>query len=717
MMNSGVRVPHSIEILYGGGLALACNLNGELYQEELHGLFAADTRVLSTYRIGIAGQAWHLLGRSRPDHHRAQWEFQNPLLRGPTGEIAAGSLHLRLARRVDGLLRDDVHVRSFLPHAVRVRLTFLLDADFADIFEVRSGAFPPRLNIARVARGPAIALHYERKGFRRGLQISFQSNSAPPIFTGSLVTFELALSPAAEWTCRIDAVPELGSAMASAVLPPPPDPRTAEPRGVPEAGRLVLVADPLVARPFARGRADLHSLAVLQPAAPPYVVAGVPWFFTLFGRDPLVTALMAGLDGSWLAEGTLAALGPLQATQRDDFRDAEPGKLPHELRRGELAARSAIVQSPCYYGAHDVPALYCLALWQAWRWTGARRLLDTHLGTARAALRWCEELGDRDGDGLLEYATRSPQGYYNQSWKDAGDAILDEDGRIAALPLATVELQGYFFAACLAMAELLDEQGDASEAERLRRVARALRARVEEHFWLKDQGFYAVALDGRKRPVTSVTSNPGHLLWCGLPTRARATAVATRLLQPDLFSGWGLRTLSSRHRAYNPLAYQRGSVWPHDTALAAAGLWRYGLHEPAGILLRSLLEAATAFEAERLPELFCGLDRADGLPVPYEDANSPQAWAAAAPVLAVQLFLGLVPDAPRGRCFLAPRLPEWLPRLELRGIAIGRGRLDVAIARRGPDTVIEQLRCEDLAVIQGTVEAPLWGQPRRDEPQ
>ena len=289
----------------------------------------------------------------------------------------------------------------------------------------------------------------------------------------------------------------------------------------------------------------------------------------------------------------------------------------------KLSSRSAgaIPHTP-YYGTHDAPALYCLALWQAWRWTADRDLLASHLGPAEAALRWCDELGDRDGDGLQEYSTRSKKGYRNQGWKDAGDAIVHADGRLAEPPLATVELQGYLFAARLAMAELFAEQGDRAAAERLRRAADELRALVEDRFWLADEAFYALALDRDKRPVGAVSSNPGHLLWCGLPSSARAAAMAERLLAPDLFSGWGLRSLSSRNPAYNPLSYQRGSVWPHDTALAAAGLWRYGQRAAASALLRSVLEAAAAFEGEQLPELFAGLDRRHGPPVPYEAANT-----------------------------------------------------------------------------------------------
>src|SRR5436305_5170027 len=236
--------------------------------------------------------------------------------------------------------------------------------------------------------------------------------------------------------------------------------------------------DPLLERPFTQGLADLHALAIPQAEHPPYIAAGVPWFLTLFGRDPLVAALLSGLGGAWSAKGALSALAELQASRRDDWRDAEPGKLRHECRRGELASRNRIPFAPAYYGTHDAPALYCLTLWHAWRWTGDVKLLKKHLGTARAAIRWCDERGDRDRDGLLEYETRSPKGYRNQSWKDAGDAVVHADDRQADLPLATVELQGYLFAARLAMAELLAAQGERAEAEWLRDAASRLRDTV-----------------------------------------------------------------------------------------------------------------------------------------------------------------------------------------------------------------------------------------------
>ncbi|HEU5382526.1 MAG TPA: glycogen debranching N-terminal domain-containing protein [Ktedonobacteraceae bacterium] len=699
------RVPPPYLVLWGGGVALACGLDGQVLAEELHGLFAGDTRVLSTYQMLVSGQSWRLLGRSHFGHGTAQWEYQNTPLRDALGEIGDGTLLLTLRRRVDQALHDDLRLQAFAQRPVKLQVTLQLDADFADLFEVKSQSLPPRVNVRRATQQNYVALSYEKEGFRRGLQINLTPAFGQPVFVGTRIVFELLLDHGAEWTCCVEARPEVDGTLFEFAG----DPHQSETDPVSEARPLSIRTDPLLESPFTQGRADLHALAIPQAEHPPYIAAGVPWFLTLFGRDSLIPALMAGLDGVWSAKAALSALGPLQATERDDWRDAEPGKLLHECRRGELARRNRIPFAPAYYGAHDVPALYCLALWQAWRWSGDEQVLKDHLDAARAALHWCDKLGDRDGDGLLEYETRSSKGYRNQSWKDAEDAVVHADGKQAELPLATVELQGYLFAARLAMAELLEVVGEQAEAEHLHQTAEKLRDLVEARYWLEEKGFYAFALDGRKRQVAGISSNPGHLLWCGLPAPARAAALAERLLKPDLFSGWGLRTLSSENPAYNPLSYQRGSVWPHDTMLAAAGLWHYGHHKEASTLIRAILEAACAFEDARLPELFCGLPRSHDLPVPYAQANIPQAWAAAAPIMAAHLFLGLVPDAPHGRCFISPWLPEWLPRLEVRGVAIGDGSLEIVIVRRDTETVIEHLESQKIDVMEATVEAPLWG--------
>jgi glycogen debranching enzyme len=697
-------VAHPLEILFGGGAALTCGLDGELHADQLHGLFAGDTRVLSTYRLSVGGHPWQTLSRSRPDPSTAQWDLQNPELRVAGQELPEGTIHLRVRREVNGGLRDQLRVTSYHDRPVAIRLAVQIDADFADLFEVKDGTVPPRLSAGREIDGGEIRFSYRHGGFARGLRVRFAAPGPPPTFVGSQVVFDVHLAPQEPWCCTIDAVPELDG-----------HPVDAGHDGVvlaPAAARPGISADPLLAAPFRRAVDDLDRLMLDDGDGHGggFAAAGAPWFFTLFGRDALVTALMAGLAGDGHVRGALAALARTQAHRRDDYRDAEPGKIVHEVRHGELAYSGRIPHSP-YYGTHDAPELFVLALWHAYRFTGDRGLLDRYLPAATAALAWCDELGDLDGDGLLEYRTHSRRGYRNQGWKDSGDAIVDEDGRLAEPPVATVELQGYWYAARLAMAEMAEAVGQVDEAATQRVAAATLRIRVEEQYWLEEAGTYALALDADKRPIRSVSSNPGHLLWCGLPAPERAARLAERLLEPDLFSGWGLRTLAASHRCFNPLSYQRGSVWPHDGALAAAGLLRYRLRVPAARILGGLLHAAARFEDARLPELFCGFPREAGPPVPYPRANVPQAWSAAVPLLVAQLLLGLVADAPRGQLWLDPWLPPWLPALELRNLRIGDGLLSVRLRRGRAGAIIDRAEHPSLRIERGAPAAPLWGAP------
>jgi glycogen debranching enzyme len=440
---SDLRVPHPIEVLHGHGVALACGVDGDLHADELHGLFAADTRVLSTLRTTIGGQKWQLLSRLRIGHDAARWRFQSPRLGGPRESIPEGCLFLDLERRVAGALHDDLTITSFAPDPVRTTLALQVDADFADVFEVRQqGHMPPRLAVSRIPTPTGLALGFERGDVQRGLRVTISGPADPLHVVGSLLLFDLALDRGEEWRLCLHAEPEVDRAVMRFVG----DPHEPESPARPEQPRIRVRAAPVLEQPFDAGLADLDALALPNGDAPSYLAAGAPWFYTLFGRDSLLPAIIAGAAGSWSARGALAALAPLQAADREDWRDAEPGKLPHEVRRGELA-RFDLIPHARYYGAHDVPSLFCLALWNAWRWTADRELLEAHIGTAQAALRWCDRLGDRDGDGLQEYGTRSRKGYYNQSWKDAGDAIVDLDGEIAELPLATLELQGYLYAA------------------------------------------------------------------------------------------------------------------------------------------------------------------------------------------------------------------------------------------------------------------------------
>jgi glycogen debranching enzyme len=376
-MSGGIRIPHPLIILHGQGVALACDMDGQMHADQLHGLFAGDTRVLSTYRLGVNGHAWRLLGRSRSGHGTAQWEFQNPAIRDPEGEVPAGSLLLSLRRRLDGALHDDLSVHAFGSRRVHLQLTLQLDADFSDLFEVKSRSIPPRLNAYRAPIPGGIAMTYARGDFHRGLEIRLGPSHFSPVFVGALLIFELDLDPSTAWTCCLEATPVIGDK----ALMFSGDPHAPEPDPVPDPYRLTLETDPILVHPFRCGRADLHALAVPQAEDPPYIAAGVPWFMTLFGRDPLMTALMSGLDGAWSAEGTLAALGRYQADKRDDFRDAEPGKLPHELRQDELTAQGVLPYAP-YYGTHDAPSLILPG-------PLARLALDWGAPPPRCASRYC----------------------------------------------------------------------------------------------------------------------------------------------------------------------------------------------------------------------------------------------------------------------------------------------------------------------------------------
>ncbi len=402
---------------------------------------------------------------------------------------------------------------------------------------------------------------------------------------------------------------------------------------------------------------------------------GVPWFLTVFGRDSLIASYQALPFHPTLAEATLETLADLQATERNDFADAEPGKIPHELRRGKLVALGLHPHGP-YYGTHDATQLFLIVLDEYERWTGDVGFVRRLEASARAALTWIDEHGDPDGDGYLEYESRSAKGLQNHCWKDSDNSIKFADGRTAEGPIATCEIQGYTYDARLRAARLAREiwGGEELAAEQDRKAAE-LRERFNRDFWSDELGTYVLALDGAKRQVDALTSNPGHLLWSGIVPRRRARAVAERLLRDDLFSGWGIRCLSSEMRGYNPLEYHAGTVWPHDSALCAEGMRRYGLRREAGVVCEGLLDAAVAFE-HRLPELFAGFGR-DGtnIPVPYPDALAPQAWSAGAPLHALRTLLGL--DVVDGRLRSQPRVPRELGRINLKKIPV-RGRRSLA---------------------------------------
>src|SRR6266508_116269 len=411
--------------------------------------------------------------------------------------------------------------------------------------------------------------------------------------------------------------------------------------------------------------------------------AGVPWYVTVFGRDSLIASMQNMIVDPTFALGALRWLGELQATEADDWRDAQPGKIPHEMRFGELAHLRKIPHIP-YYGTADATALYLIVLHEAWRWLGEIELLREYREIAVGCLDWIDRHGDLDGDGFQEYETRSPVGYENQGWKDASDAVVYPDGSQVRQPKALCELQGYVFDAWMRMAEVFDVLEEPERSAQLRGKAELLRARFEDRFWCEEIGSYVFGLDREKRQIKTVVSNAGHCLWSGIASPERAARVVARLLEPDMWSGWGIRTLSAGNPAYHPFSYQRGSVWPHDNGIIALGFKRYGFGGEAARVARDLSEAASSFELYRIPELYGGVPRgATSFPVQYPGANAPQAWAAGSIFHCIQAILGLGADAPSGRLLIAPELPHWLPDIVLHGLKVGGARVDLRFWREG----------------------------------
>jgi glycogen debranching enzyme len=430
---------------------------------------------------------------------------------------------------------------------------------------------------------------------------------------------------------------------------------------------------------YERSLIDLAALRFETTLFPgqPMPAAGLPWFMTVFGRDSLLTSFQALPFVPELAETTLRVLAKYQATEVDDFRDAEPGKILHEIRFGELTHFDERPHSP-YYGTADATPLFLVLLDEVERWTGNTDLVRELEPAARAALDWIDRWGDRDGDGYVEYDRRNTEtGLENQCWKDSWDSIRFADGTVAGGPIATCEIQGYVYDAKVRSARLAREVwGDDKLADRLEAEAEELKRRFNEDFWLEDRGFYALALDGEKRRVDSLTSNVGHLLWSGIVPEDRAERLAEHLVGDALFSGWGIRTMAEGEGGYNPIRYHNGTVWPHDNSLIAHGLARYGFRDEAARVALATLEAA-AFFRYRLPEVFAGYRRGrTSFPVEYPTASSPQAWATGTPLLLLRVLLGLEPDGDELRS--DAYLPDTIEQIELTGVPGRWGRADVS---------------------------------------
>jgi glycogen debranching enzyme len=663
------------------------------------GLYFFDTRLISAYAIYANGQIWDLLNSGAPAYYAARIFLTNRAFPSEGGDIGARTLSLVLSRTIDGGLHETYLVTNHGQSPVHFNLEIAIRSDFADIFEVKTGRIIRRGRIASTWADDAgvLTTTYRNGNFYRGLRIRTVS-PGPAMYANGRLSFTLQLGPGQSWSGAL--LYDLFDG--DRVYAAPPECRliAESPQGRElQAWRQQLLKLESSVSSFAK----LFDQAVEDMAALRLPVesgdgmeflpaAGLPWFVALFGRDTLITSLQTMILNPEFARGTLAVLGAWQATERDDYRDAEPGKILHELRRGELAALRLIPHTP-YYGTADATPLYLVTLHAVWRATGDLDLVRKHLATAEGCLRWIDDYGDRDKDGFQEYGTRSGEGYENVGWKDSGESVVTVEGAKVRGPKALCELQGYVYAAWRGMAELYATLGNESRAALLSAKADALYTRFNAAFWDEASGFYAYCLDGTKAPIWTVASNPGHLLWSGIVPPERAGRVVERLMQPDMWSGWGIRTLSEHNPSFNPYSYQNGSVWPHDNSLIALGFKRYGFAREANRVAEDINRAATFFTQRQLPELYSGVQRDDAnFPVQYLGANVPQAWAAGSVFTLLQAMLGIEFDAPRGKLWLNPELPAWLPDVTLRDLRLGDEMYDIAFHRLDGQTRYEVLR-------------------------
>jgi len=684
---------------------MVTDLGGEIAADTELGLYADDTRYVSYYAVFANGEPWIRLTSAATSYYAARIHLSNPPFATEEHDVAAGTLTLVISRTIgDGGVHEDLDVTNHDLTAVRFNLEVALRSDFADIFEVKTHRFVRRGRIVTEwdAAQHELRTTYANRDFQRSFAYRARQCGVSPSYANGRVVFEIELAPAATWhTCCHYVL--AGRRPGRGCYPGESGETEADhlQREWQESATQLTSANEDVYRLYRQSVEDMGALRLHDQGFAPDVwlaAAGVPWFVALFGRDSLIVSLQNMIVDPRFARGALEALARLQAREMDDWRDAEPGKIPHEMRVGELAHFGRIPHTP-YYGTADATPLYLVVLHEAWKWLGDDALLRQYRDVALRCLEWIDRHGDLDGDGFQEYRTRSSQGYENMGWKDAGDAVVYPDGSQVRQPKALCELQGYVFDAWLRMAEVFEVLGEPERAQDLRAKARALQARFEERFWCDDLGSYAYALDPAKQPVRTVVSNVGHCLWSGIVAAERASRVVARLLEPDMWSGWGIRTLSARHPAYNPVSYQRGSVWPHDNGIIALGFKRYGFAAEAGRVFRDISEAASCLVSYRLPELYAGIERRRGtFPVLYPGASVPQAWAAGSVFHLLQAILGLQADAPRRRLYVDPELPHWLPELTLRGVRVGQAKVDLRFWREG-----ERTRWEG-AVREGTVD-------------
>jgi glycogen debranching enzyme len=686
-----------------GDMFLFADAEGNLDAEEAigAGLYYRDTRFLSDYMLTFDGRAPLLLSTSADRPYSSHIDLANQDLTAPDGTVTAvqGTINIRRTRVIKDRLYERIRVKNYNASPVSMRVELSFASDFADIFEVRGLKRSQRgkLALPKAGKRSAVLAYLGQDNVFRETRISFELEPDEVEVAGEkvIIRWHVELEPSQ-----------------TRVIPLTVEPRIAGRQGPVEtfdaAVHLlrrsyedwergctrVWTDNQLYNSLLTRAMRDLRALRTPTEHGE-ILAAGIPWFVAPFGRDALMTCHQTLMINPDLTRTTLEVLAKYQAEEVDTWRDAEPGKILHEFRQGELANAHVIPHSP-YYGSVDSTPLWLLLLGTYYRWTDDLGFCRELLPNVERALHWVDTYGDLDGDGFLEYQASSPRGLTNQGWKDSHDSVVHADGKIAQGPIALAEVQAYTYMAKLRIADIYQALGRKEKAAELRQQAAELKANFNERFWVESEQYFAEALDGEKRQVASVTSNPAHGLYCDIVDPERAHLMARRLLAPDMFSGWGIRTLSKASVAYNPMSYHNGSIWPHDNAFIGAGLKRYGHAKAANRLATALFDMAVTVDDMRLPELFCGFTRrSPQRPVAYPVACSPQAWASGAPFLLLQAMLGISATAPENTLLVKkPHLPPWLNTVELHNLRVGRSTISVVFRRQGETTGFSLLEKE-----------------------
>jgi glycogen debranching enzyme len=682
-----------------GGLFLLSADDGDIQADSDQGLYFHDMRYLSAQTLRLDGRPPVSLLADAGNGHRVLFELTNPDLEDDSGQVRVRkeALGIRRERLLGDNYTETITIQNYVTEPAEFTLQLHYAADFADMFVVR-GVHPGKRGTLHTPRwrGSTLTFRYDgADGHERTSRLHL--SHAPDQRDRGDLTYRLALKPQGQWQLKVRCDLRDGQGRGLEVRPNAAEGARAADRKRAQAGALgagarVETSNPLFNEVVTRSFLDLHMLSMRQKDQV-FFAAGVPWYVALFGRDSLVTAIEMAAFEPEVGANTLRVLARRQGTKVDDWRDEQPGKILHEFRVDEMANLDEIPQTP-YYGSVDSTPKFLILLGIYSAWTGSLDLFHELRDNVDRALAWIDQFGDSDGDGFVDYKTRSERGSRNQGWKDSGNGIVMEDGRLADPPIALPEVQGDVFLAWSSMADLFERDGDAATADCLRQKARRLYTAFNAAFWLPDQRYYAFCRQADGRFSKSIASNPAHALWTGVVDPKHARAVVERVLQPDMFSGWGVRTLSSDDASYNPVDYQVGSVWPHDNAIIVAGMQRYGFTQEASKVFTAIMQAATRFEHFRLPEVFAGYDqRYSSRPVKYPVACNPQAWAAGSIPYMLASVLGLQPDAFERRLHIArPHLPDWLQWVAVRKLRVGEAEVDVEYQRSRDKTLVAVTR-------------------------